>query len=101
MSSTTQPAPTATAPAAAPDPEDLRLVLFGMPEAGKTSLLGALGLAAKEQEHLLGGKLIDESGGLAALAHQVYDLQVQRTASEIVPYPVRYEPVGPDTGRPL
>lgn len=97
---TTRPAPTANAPDG-PGPEDLRLVLFGMPEAGKTSLLGALGLAAKEQEHLLGGRLIDESGGLTALAHQVYDLQVQRTASEVVPYPVRYEPVGPDAGRPL
>ncbi|MGL4552855.1 MAG: GTPase domain-containing protein, partial [Gemmataceae bacterium] len=73
--------------------DDLRIVLFGLPEAGKSSLLGALGQAALAQEHLLGGRVIDEGGGLAALAKTLYDEHGRRTAGEVVPYPVRYETV--------
>src|SRR5947209_2537484 len=36
-----------------------RIVLFGMPDAGKTSLLGALAQSAQTQEHILRGKLLD------------------------------------------
>ncbi|MFO0845822.1 MAG: GTPase domain-containing protein [Gemmataceae bacterium] len=89
---------TATQPAAPPLPaaagdDDLRLVLFGLPAAGKSSLLGALGQAAKTQEHLLGGKLDDRSHHLTELGRQVYDDVTRQTAEEVVPYPVRYEPL--------
>jgi len=39
----------------------LRIVLFGMPDAGKSSLLGALLQAGQTQEHLLDGRR-DEPG---------------------------------------
>ncbi|MBY0230371.1 MAG: hypothetical protein K2W96_13895 [Gemmataceae bacterium] len=92
---TTAPADPSAAPGVGPD--DLRLVLFGLPAAGKTSLLGALGQAAESQEHLLGGKLADESGGLREMRRQLYETAGKRTPEEVVPYPVRYEPAG---GRP-
>jgi hypothetical protein len=83
-------------PAPAIDADDLRLVLFGMPAAGKTSLLGALARAGEVQEHLLGGKLTDPSHGLEDLEQQVYEATMRRTADEVVPYVVHYEPVAAD-----
>lgn len=75
-------------------PDALRIVLFGMPDAGKTSLLGALAQAAQIQERVLQGKLIDRSEGLAVLRKQVYEERARETLEEIVPYPVTLEPVG-------
>jgi hypothetical protein len=93
MPETTSP-PAASAPANhRAGPDDLRLVLFGMPAAGKSSLLGALSRAAEAQENLLGGKLIDETQGLAELRHQLYETTPRRTPEEVVPYTVRYEPL--------
>src|SRR5262245_28774750 len=89
MSQASSPTAPPAAPAAGPD--DLRVVLFGMPAAGKTSLLGALAEAAVAQEHLLHGRLIDRSHGLAELRQRLYDEGARRTAEEIVPYPVIYE----------
>jgi hypothetical protein len=77
---------------------ELQIVLFGLPGAGKSSLLGALGEAARTQEGLLGGRLTDRSGGLTALADRLYAGQDERTAEEVVPYPVRYEPSPADGG---
>jgi len=51
--------------------DDLSIVLFGMPAAGKSSLLGALGQAAQAQEHLLNGRLTDVSHGLDELRRRV------------------------------
>ncbi len=96
-------APKTTPPAQGPKgpqglgADDLHVVLFGRPAAGKTSLLGALAEAAATQPDTLGGTIADESGGLAALRRQVYDTAGKRTPEEVVPYPVRYEPAG---GRP-
>src|SRR6516225_2596765 len=70
----------------------LRIVLFGMPAAGKSSLLGALGEAAQAQEHLLHGRLADLSHGIAELRQRLYDEIPRRTVEEIVPYPVAFEP---------
>jgi hypothetical protein len=81
----TPPAPTA---ASAP----LQIVLFGMPAAGKTSLLGALGQAAQSQEHLLHGRLTDPSHGLGELQRRLYGDKPRRTSDEIVPYPIHFEP---------
>src|SRR5437016_5058624 len=77
------------------DPSAQRLVLFGMPSAGKSSLLGALAQAAQSQEHLLNGHLIDASKGLAELQHRVYEDQPNETNEEIVPYPIVFEPFVP------
>jgi hypothetical protein len=92
---------TTSPPTAAPTreaPTGLRIVLFGMPAAGKSSLLGALGQAAQLQEHVLQGRLVDVSQGLGELQSRVYSDRPQRTAEEIVPYPVRYEPFAGDDG---
>ncbi len=79
-----------------PPSDALRIVLFGMPAAGKSSLLGALGQAAQAQEHLLSGRLLDPSQGLAELRQRLYDESPRRTVEEIVPYPVAYESFDPD-----
>jgi GTPase SAR1 family protein len=79
-------------PAAESVPDALRIVVFGLPAAGKTSLLGALARSARSQENLLNGRLTDMSNRLAELQETVYDARVQRTAEEIVYYPVDFEP---------
>jgi hypothetical protein len=73
-------------------PDDLSIVLFGLPAAGKSSLLGALAQAAQAQEHLLNGRLTDVSHGLDELRQRVYDESPRRTAEEVVPYPIDFEP---------
>jgi hypothetical protein len=93
-----EPNTTATAPAAEPTPTPsvgpgaLRIVLFGMPAAGKSSLLGAVAQAAQTQEHLLNGRLIDRSHGLAELQKRLYEERSRPTAEEVVPYPIEFEP---------
>jgi GTPase SAR1 family protein len=81
------PAPPVTISASA-----LRLVLFGMPHAGKSSLLGALLQAAQTQEHALHGRLTDLSLGLAELHRRLYEDQPRITPEEIVGYPIVFEP---------
>jgi hypothetical protein len=93
--------PTPTAPPTI-SRDALRIVLFGMPAAGKSSLLGALGEASQAQEHLLHGRLADVSHGLTELRQRLYDESPRRTVEEIVPYPVTFEPFADErdgTGR--
>jgi hypothetical protein len=78
----------------------VRLVLFGMPAAGKSSLLGALVQAAETQPDLLNGRLLDIPPSLAEQRRRLYDQGAHRTAEEVVPYPVVYEPLAGD-GRSL
>src|SRR5260370_35239572 len=90
--------PTTPAPAdAAVNPNAVHIVLFGMPAAGKSSLLGALAQAAQAQEHLLNGRLNDLTHGLDELRQRLYDESPRRTAEEVVPYPVDYEPFNRDS----
>jgi hypothetical protein len=95
MSDPRAPALPHPAPASLGGPEDLHIVLFGMPAAGKSSLLGALGQAARTQEHLLNGRLIDR-GNLGELAQRLYEEAARRTADEVVPYPLSFEPFSRD-----
>src|SRR5688500_14813807 len=83
-------APPATAKAVHPDM--LRIVLFGMPDAGKSSLLGALAQAAQTQERALGGRLTDQTNGLAELQRRVYEERPRETLEEIIPYPIAFDP---------
>jgi GTPase SAR1 family protein len=78
----------------------VRIVLFGMPAAGKTSLLGALAQAAQTQEYLLHGRIEDQTHGLEALQHQLYDEQPRRTVEEVVPYEIDFEPFYADGSMP-
>ena len=75
-------------PEAAPVTLGLRIVLFGMAGAGKSSLLGALAQAAQTQQAVLGSTLTDTSGGLAELQKRTYDGKQTQTQEEIVPYAV-------------
>jgi 50S ribosome-binding GTPase len=84
---TTSPAPVSTL-----GRDALRIVLFGMPDAGKSSLLGALAEAAQTQEHLLNGHLTDVGGGLAELHHRLYEDRPRETLEEVVPHAVTFEP---------
>src|SRR5437879_3833424 len=71
----------------------LRIVLFGRPQAGKSSLLGALAEAAQTQEAILGSRLEDWSGGLGALRRRLYEDQQNDTQDEIVLYPIALQPL--------
>lgn len=86
-----------TTAAASVRADDLSIVLFGLPAAGKSSLLGALAQAAQAQEHLLNGRLIDVSHGLDELRRRLYEENARRTAEEVVPYPVDFEPFSADS----
>jgi hypothetical protein len=70
-----------------------------MPDAGKSSLLGALLQAGQIQEHLLNGHLTDLSSGLTELQHRLYEGTARETLEEVVPYPVAFQPFrkSPDT----
>jgi len=81
-------------PPAPIDPAALRLVLFGMSDAGKSSLLGALAQAAETQARALHGHLNDPAHGLEELRKKLYDDRQTETQQEIVPYPVRFSPYG-------
>src|SRR5262249_6332606 len=48
--------------------------------------------AAQTQEHLLHGRLVDRSHGLAELQKRLYEEHSRPTAEEVVPYPIEFEP---------
>ena len=92
MSAATSPHFADTPPSARPRPE-LRVVLFGLPEAGKSSLLGALAMAARSQQQALAGRVEDLSGRLLQLSRALYEQSYQPAEQgEITPYPLRYVP---------
>jgi|GEM_PF-957152 len=78
--------------------DDVRIVLFGLPKAGKSSLLGALAQAAQVQEHLLNGRLHDVAHGLDALRRRLDEESSPSPAEEGEVYPVDFEWFG-DGGR--
>jgi GTPase SAR1 family protein len=96
-------AATPATPAAAPTlgADALHIVLFGLPAAGKSSLLGALAQAGQTQQYALNGRLTDLSGGLSELQHRLYEGQPRSTREEVVPYPVEFEAFAQDAhGQP-
>jgi GTPase SAR1 family protein len=95
------PATPPAAPAPGLGPDALHIVLFGLPAAGKSSLLGALAQAAQTQQYALNGRLTDLSGGLGELQHRLYEGQPRTTREEVVPYPVEFESFAQDAhGQP-
>jgi hypothetical protein len=76
----------------------LRIVLFGRPGAGKTSLLGALGQAARIQETLLNGKLIDASHRLENLRQTLTEKGAGPSAAATTDYPIELKP---ESGRAI
>ncbi len=98
-SQATQPEPVtkATRPA-------VRLVVCGLPGSGKTSLLGALTLAAHKQTALFHGKFHNFPDDLKQLANRVYkDVGKPRKETlpdEVLAYPLTFQPTDADTVSP-
>jgi GTPase SAR1 family protein len=80
--------PPTAAPADAPAQPALCVVVFGMPAAGKSSLLGALAQAAQTQADVLSFNLVDPAGGLAELRKRLYEERPRETLEEVAPYDV-------------
>jgi len=66
----------------------LNIIVFGMPGAGKSALLGALWQASQSQPAVLGGTLADASGGLAELHGALYAQQPAQSAGKLAGYSV-------------
>ncbi|VTS01306.1 GTPase domain-containing protein [Tuwongella immobilis] len=73
----------------------LKIVLFGMPDSGKSALLGALAHAAATQERALQGRIFDLPAGMSDLRQDLTDQRYRETAEEVVPHVLRYEPFQP------
>ncbi|MFL5331432.1 MAG: hypothetical protein ACJ8C4_21290 [Gemmataceae bacterium] len=68
------------------------ITLLGMPDAGKSALLGSLARAAEIHEQGLGGRIEDPGTALRELQKQTYAGQLQATRHETVPYLLHIEP---------
>ncbi len=71
--------------------DPFHIVLFGSPSAGKSSLLGALAQAGDAQTDALGGKLHDNSGGLAELKNETYQKGPGPEKEDLRSFPVALE----------
>ncbi len=89
---------TQTAPAVSS--RSLRVVLFGMPKAGKSSLLGALAQAAQTQEHIFNGRILDKSQRLLELQRRLYEGRPRETLEEVAAYDIALQPLGGKPGEP-
>src|SRR3954468_14501518 len=83
---------TSAAPVPVAQGEALHVVLFGVPNAGKSSLLGALLQAIETQPDALHWNLLDVPPGLADLRDRLYQNRPRRTTEVIVPYAVTFVP---------
>ena len=74
-------------------PASPRILLFGHPGSGKSSLLGALQRAGETQGEALGAEVIDPSGRLPRLRDHVYNAApFEHTHTELVTYELRLRP---------
>ncbi len=73
---------------------EIRLLLFGLPGSGKSSLLGALVQAADSQSAVLHGRLVDATGRLSALRQSTYAGTPPATSEPVNVYPVHFEREG-------
>ena len=72
------------------DPAAPRILLFGHPGSGKSSLLGALHRAGETQLEQLGTEVIDPSGRLPRISQHIYaGTPLERTQTELVTYELR------------
>jgi hypothetical protein len=78
----------------------LRLVLFGLPGSGKTSLLAALVQATQKQTAPLKLCLRDPEGKLQQLQEQWAHAPLPSTTEALVTYPAVWEPEGEAGSRP-
>jgi 50S ribosome-binding GTPase len=78
-------------------PDTPRIVLFGPPGAGKSSLIGAL-VQAGQGKSALGGQVRDVGGGMTELKEQIYKKGPSPTQEELRDYPLAVEPSPPGNG---
>jgi hypothetical protein len=78
--------------------DTLRILLFGPPGSGKSSLLGALAQAGQSQSAQLGGQLVDAAGSLEVLKAQTYQKGPAPTQEELKDYTLTLEPLTPGQG---
>jgi GTPase SAR1 family protein len=78
--------------------DGLRIVLFGAPGSGKSSLVGALVQAGQSQTAQLGGQLVDIGGGMAELKSQLYQKGPAPTEEDLKDYPLTLEPLASGPG---
>src|SRR5882757_9172591 len=75
------------------DPASPRILLFGHPGSGKSSLLGALQRAGETQGESLGFEVLDPTGRLPRLRDHVYsNAPFENTHTELVTYELRLKP---------
>lgn len=75
------------------DPAAPRILLFGHPGSGKSSLLGALQRAGETQGEHLGAEVLDPSGRLPKIREYIYTgTSFERTHTELVTYELRLKP---------
>lgn len=83
-----------TPEAATTVPDAPRILLFGHPRSGKSSLLGALLRAGETQGGVLGYEVIDPTGRLNLIRDHVYGgAPFENTGTELVTYAVRLRPL--------
>src|SRR5947209_10170045 len=73
----------------------LKILMFGPPGSGKSSLLGALMQACQagsSQSLVLHGTLVDDTGRLSELREHTYADAPPSNRTEIVDYPVHFTP---------
>lgn len=75
----------------------LRLLVFGLPNSGKSSLLGALVQASASQAAVLKGQVADATGKLAELRKRTYNGSLSAMTGDMTAYPVQFVPEGEGT----
>ena len=78
-------------------PRWVRLLVFGLPGSGKSSLLGALVQASRLQAAVLKGQIADDTGRLAELRRRTYTGTFPPTTTEAALYPLHFVPKGRET----
>src|SRR5262249_24534043 len=81
-------APTSQPPVKSSGRPPLRIVVAGMPNSGKSSLLGALAQAAQTQQTELQAELIDPSGELQELQRRLSEAASRHSREEVTLRPV-------------
>src|SRR5262245_45840843 len=76
----------------------MEIVLLGLTDSGKSSLLGALSRCSEVQERLMEGRLTDLTNSLRSLRQLTNGNESSASSAEVNAYPIRFEPF--TEGRP-
>lgn len=76
-----------------PEEEPLRLVMFGLPSSGKSSLLGSLVQAGELHDPVLNARLVEPSPGLLDLREKLSKNHLDANVEEVTPHTLKLEPL--------